>query len=169
MGGCPNNCVKPDLNDLGIIGQRVPMIDFTKCHGCKVCHVETNCPIHIAKVVDGKIRIDPNACNNCGRCKGTCPFGALEYQDGFKICIGGRWGKKIARGLALTKIFTSEEEVMDVVEKAILLFRDEGISGERFADTVSRLGFEYVNEKLLSNEMDKDAILKKTVKGGATC
>ncbi len=58
---------------------------------------------------------------------------------------------------------------MDVVEKAILLFRDEGISGERFADTVSRLGFEYVNEKLLSNEMDKDAILKKTVKGGATC
>ena len=25
VGGCPNNCVKPDLNDLGIIGQRVPM------------------------------------------------------------------------------------------------------------------------------------------------
>ena len=23
VGGCPNNCVKPDLNDLGIIGQRV--------------------------------------------------------------------------------------------------------------------------------------------------
>ena len=22
VGGCPNNCVKPDLNDLGIIGQR---------------------------------------------------------------------------------------------------------------------------------------------------
>ncbi|MFR4430429.1 MAG: hypothetical protein ACLT4D_14210 [Blautia faecis] len=26
VGGCPNNCVKPDLNDLGIIGQRVPMV-----------------------------------------------------------------------------------------------------------------------------------------------
>ena len=39
---------------------------------------------------------------------------------------------------------------MDVIEKAILLFRDEGISGERFADTVARLGFDYVNEKLLS-------------------
>ena len=24
VGGCPNNCVKPDLNDLGIVGQRVP-------------------------------------------------------------------------------------------------------------------------------------------------
>ena len=27
VGGCPNNCVKPDLNDLGIIGQRIPNLD----------------------------------------------------------------------------------------------------------------------------------------------
>lgn len=170
VGGCPNNCVKPDLNDLGIIGQRVPMIDFTKCHGCKKCQIEKSCPVKVAKVVDGKIRIDPTVCNNCGRCKGKCPFGALEeYKDGFKIYIGGRWGKKVAHGTPLTKIFTSEEEVMEVVEKAILLFRDEGISGERFADTVARLSFDYVNEKLLSGSVDKETILHKTVKGGATC
>ena len=170
VGGCPNNCVKPDLNDLGIVGQRVPMVNYAKCRGCKVCQVEKNCPIKTAKVVDGKIQIDPNECNNCGRCKGRCPFGALEeYQEGYKILIGGRWGKKIAHGRALTKLFTTEEEVMDVIEKAILLFRDEGISGERFADTVTRLGFDYVNEKLLSDSIDKEAVLKKNVKGGATC
>ena len=170
VGGCPNNCVKPDLNDLGIVGQRVPMVNYAKCRGCKVCQVEKNCPIKTAKMVDGKIHIDPNACNNCGRCKGRCPFGALEeYQEGYKILIGGRWGKKVAHGMALTKLFTTEEEVMDVIEKAILLFRDEGISGERFADTVTRLGFDYVNEKLLSSTIDKEAVLKKTVKGGATC
>ena len=111
VGGCPNNCVKPDLNDLGIVGQRVPMIDYSKCRGCKVCQVEKNCPIKVAQMVDGKIHIDPNACNNCGRCKGRCPFGALEeYQEGYKILIGGRWGKKVAHGKALTKLFTSEEE-----------------------------------------------------------
>ncbi|MDE6052501.1 MAG: FAD-dependent oxidoreductase, partial [Lachnospiraceae bacterium] len=48
VGGCPNNCVKPDLNDLGIIGQRVPEIDLSKCRGCKVCQVEKGCPIHVA-------------------------------------------------------------------------------------------------------------------------
>ena len=170
VGGCPNNCVKPDLNDLGIVGQRVPMVDYSKFRGCKVCQVEKNCPIKTAKMVDGKIHIDPNACNNCGRCKGKCPFGAMEeYQEGYKVLIGGRWGKKVAHGIALTRLFTTEEEVMDVIEKAILLFRDEGISGERFADTVARLGFEYVNEKLLSDSIDREAILNKTVKGGATC
>lgn len=40
---------------------------------------------------------------------------------------------------------------MKVVEKAILLFKNEGIAGERFADTVNRLGFEYVNEKLIND------------------
>ena len=170
VGGCPNNCVKPDLNDLGIVGQRVPKVDYSKCRGCKVCQVEKNCLIKTAKMVDGKIHIDPNACNNCGRCKGKCPFGAMEeYQEGYKVLIGGRWGKKVAHGIALTRLFTTEEEVMDVIEKAILLFRDEGISGERFADTVARLGFEYVNEKLLSDSIDREAILNKTVKGGATC
>ena len=170
VGGCPNNCVKPDLNDMGIIGQRVPMVDFSKCHGCKKCQVEQSCPVKIAKVVDGKIQIDPSECNNCGRCKGKCPFGALEeYQEGFRIFIGGRWGKRVAHGTPLRKIFTSEEEVLEVVEKAILLFRDEGITGERFSDTIERLGFDYVEDKLLHTELNKAAILNKTVKGGATC
>ena len=61
------------------------------------------------------------------------------------------------------------EEVMDMVEKAILLFRDEGITGERFADTIDRLGFDYVQEKLLSATIDKSEILKKSVTGGASC
>jgi len=169
VGGCPNNCVKPNLNDLGIVGQRVPMVDYSKCRGCKKCKVEASCPIHHAKVVDGKIQIDPNVCNNCGRCKDKCVFGALEYQDGYRVYIGGRWGKKIAHGEPLPRIFTSEEEVVDVVEKAILLFRDEGQTGERFADTVTRLGFDVVSEKLLEGKIDKKAILEKTVKGGATC
>lgn len=150
VGGCPNNCVKPDLNDLGVVGQRVPVSDTEKCRGCKKCQIEKNCPIHAAKLEDGKISIDPDACNHCGRCKGKCPFGAVEeYREGYKILIGGRWGKKTACGRPLPRLFTTEEEVMTVIDRAILLFREEGIVGERFADTVARLGFDYVSGKLL--------------------
>ncbi len=170
VGGCPNNCVKPNLNDLGIIGQRIPEPELDKCRGCKVCQVEEACPIHVAKVVDGKLHIDPELCNHCGRCVGSCPFKALEEGTyGYKIYIGGRWGKQVAQGQPLNKIFTTEQEVLDTVEKAILFYRDEGITGERFADTIARLGFTYVEDKLLNSKIDKETILQKTVIGGAKC
>lgn len=170
VGGCPNNCVKPDLNDLGIIGQRVPEIDHAKCRGCKICQVEKACPIHVAKMQDDKITIDPAECNHCGRCIAKCPFGAVnEFAVGYKVYIGGRWGKRVASGQPLDKIFTSEDEVVELVERAILFFRDEGQSGERFADTIARLGFDYVQDKLLNSKIDKKEILKKNVVGGATC
>lgn len=174
VGGCPNNCVKPDLNDLGIIGQRVPEIDMEKCKGCKKCQIEQNCPIKVAKLVDGKIVVDPEKCNHCGRCIGKCPFKAFEnYTNGYRIYIGGRWGKKVAQGQYLDKIFTDKEEVLNVVEKAILLFREQGITGERFADTVARIGFENVQEQLLSDELlarkQENLTAQKHLKGGATC
>ena len=174
VGGCPNNCVKPDLNDLGIIGQRIPEIDFSKCHGCNVCQVESACPIHVAHVTDNKIAIDENACNHCGRCVNKCPFGAItQYTNGYKIYIGGRWGKHVAQGLALDKIFTSKEEILEVVEKAILLFREQGITGERFSDTIARIGFENVQKQLLSNDLllrkQENLAAQKHLKGGATC
>lgn len=170
VGGCPNNCVKPDLNDLGIIGQRVPEIDRSKCRGCKICQVEKACPIRVARMQDDKITINPAECNHCGRCIAKCPFGAVnESAVGYKVYIGGRWGKRVAGGQPLDKVFTSEDEVVELVERAILFFRDEGQSGERFADTIARLGFDYVQDKLLNSKIDKKEILKKDVVGGATC
>ena len=174
VGGCPNNCVKPDLNDLGIIGQRVPEIDMDKCRGCKVCQIERACPIKAVSMKDGKVVVDPEACNHCGRCLGKCPFKAFEkYTGGYRVYIGGRWGKKVARGQYLEKVFTDREEVLSIVEKAILLFREQGLTGERFADTVARLGFENVQSQLLSDELlqrkEENLTAQKHLKGGATC
>ena len=161
VGGCPNNCVKPDLNDLGIIGQRVIKRDMEKCRGCKKCQIEAACPIKIARVTEGKLVCE--GCNNCGRCVGKCPFGVTdEYVDGYKVTIGGRWGKRVAQGKALEMIFETEEEVLKVVEKCILLFREQGTAGERFADTIARIGFAQAQAMLLSDEIltRKEEILK---------
>ena len=150
VGGCPNNCVKPNLNDVGIIGQRIPKVDTDICKGCKKCAIEAACPNKAAKVVDGKITIDEAQCRHCGRCVGKCPFHTIEDGTyGYKIYIGGRWGKKVSKGRALGKIFTSREETLDVIEKAILFFRDHGNKGERFVETIERIGFENVEKELI--------------------
>ncbi len=154
VGGCPNNCVKPDLNDVGIIGQRIPNFNAQICKGCKKCSVQAVCPMGAAKVTDGILKIDGEICSHCGRCVGNCHFDAIkDGQNGYKIYIGGRWGKNVAQGRALRKIFTDKEEALNVIEKAILLFKDQGKDGERFAETIERLGFDNVEAQLLSDDL----------------
>lgn len=171
VGGCPNNCVKPDLNDLGVVGQRQPAFRAEACRGCGKCQVEEACPMDAAHVVDGLLQIDPERCNNCGRCIGTCPFHALdEGQTAYKIYVGGRWGKLIRHGTPLQHLF-SRGEVFDVIEKAILLFKDRGEAGERFGSLVDRMGAAKVEKALLSPSLlrRKEEILAVQTEGGATC
>ena len=164
VGGCPNNCMKPDLNDVGIIGQLVPIHDIEKCKGCKKCKIEQVCPMHACKVVDKKVTRNTNVCNNCGRCVGKCPFGVVdEGTYGYKIYVGGRWGKKISIGKPLSKIFTDLDEALNVIEKTILLYKNQGIKGERFEETIKRIGFENVEKQLFSDELldKKEEILNQ--------
>lgn len=163
IGGCPNNCAKPDLNDIGIVGQRVMQIDSSACRSCKKCGIVETCPMGAATLNDGKIQIDKTLCNNCGRCVGKCPFKLADtYEQYFKIYVGGRWGKSVRIGTALEKLY-SKAELYDVIEKAILLFKSEGITGERFGQTCDRIGMEKVNEMLESQslfERKRDILIK---------
>ena len=153
VGGCPNNCIKADLNDLGVIGQMEPILDKNLCKGCKKCAVADICPMDAAKVVDGIINIDKNVCVKCGRCVGKCPFGVNKNgKSGYKITIGGRWGKKTNKGIAINKLFTDEEEVMNVIEKIILIYKEQGITGERLADTIERMSFKSIETQLIPDK-----------------
>ncbi|MGH4124743.1 MAG: (4Fe-4S)-binding protein [Clostridium sp.] len=166
VGGCPNNCVKPELNDFGIIGQLIPRYNVCKCVKCKKCLVESTCPMGAGKFIDGTLSIDKEICNNCGRCINKCHFGAMEKgMQGYKIYIGGRWGKSIRHGSLINKIFT-KEEIMSILLKTILFFKENAFKGERFGSVIDRLGLVYVEAEILSNEIlkRKAEILNATVK-----
>ncbi|MBK5242039.1 MAG: 4Fe-4S binding protein [Clostridium sp.] len=166
VGGCPNNCVKPNLNDFGIIGQLMPKYNINKCSKCKKCLVESTCPMGAAKFIDGTLIIDKEICNNCGRCLDKCYFGAIEEgMQGYKIYIGGRWGKSTRHGSLINKIFT-KEEIMSVLFKTILFFKENAFKGERFGSAIDRVGFEYVEGEILGDKilLRKDEILKTPLK-----
>lgn len=49
------------------------------CKKCGAC-MKIGCPA-MSRGEDGKVRIDPAACNGCGLCKSYCKFGAIETVD----------------------------------------------------------------------------------------
>jgi len=100
VGGCPNNCIKPELNDIGVRGDRI--------------------------LADGKGV-------NC-----------------YVMYIGGHWGRQTGKGRLLDKKFMTEDEVLDMIEKIINYYKENGLKGERFAKTIERIGFEEVEKALLS-------------------
>ena len=91
VGGCPNNCVKPTLNDIGIVGAVLP---------------------------------------GGGR--------------GYRIFLGGHWGRTGAAGREVPSLLPDEESVLSFIEKVLNFYRSNGLQGERFCKTLDRLGFEQV-------------------------
>ena len=83
-------------------------------------------------------------------------------KGGYILYLGGRWGKKVGRGAPIDYIFETEEEILSAIEKTILFYRENGVAGERFADTIARVGFSKAKEAVLSDEIlkRKEEILK---------
>ncbi len=47
------------------------------CRGCFAQPCRVNCPKNAISMINGKAKIDPDLCINCGRCKDMCPYHAV--------------------------------------------------------------------------------------------
>ncbi len=154
VGGCPNSCMKPSLNDFGVEGRRIPSFNSQLCRGCKACLIEKSCPMKVAKVVDGKLKIDRNTCISCGVCTGKCPFKAVSHETEtlFQIYIGGTWGKRTRMGTPLSRLVT-KDEVIPILEKTLLWFKKNAYFKERLGLCIDRLGAEKLEKDIFSDEL----------------
>lgn len=166
VGGCPNNCVKPDLNDIGLVGQSKPVVSHQECKSCKKCIVEDGCLMNAAKKDENNIiSINEEVCNSCGRCIRNCPFKCIgEDINGVKIVIGGRWGREGRKGSYLSGTYCVED-ALDIIEKIILVYRENAFKKERFASMIDRIGFENVEKLIFEGDVldRKDEIISKEI------
>ena len=164
VGGCPNSCMKPSLNDVGVEGCRAFSFDDELCRGCKQCAVAEGCPSKAVSVVNGKAVIDPAKCTSCGVCVGKCPFGAVpkEAASVCRIFVGGTWGKTQRMGTLLSQTY-SVDEVPAVIEKVMLWYKENGFVKERLGATIDRLGADILEAAIATNDLiaRKEEILEK--------
>jgi dissimilatory sulfite reductase (desulfoviridin) alpha/beta subunit len=138
--GCPNNCAKAQLNDLGIMGQCKPILNAAYCRKCGLC--SSACKLKAIKVDEHNISIDDSICINCGDCINACKLGCITIENqGFSIFVGGKFGKKYRIGDKLEGIY-KEEAVPVIVEKLIEYYNANAKKGERIANLIDREGLE---------------------------
>ena len=164
VGGCPNSCMKPSLNDVGVEGCRAFSFDSELCRGCKKCAVAESCPTKAVSVVNGKAIIDTSKCTSCGVCVAKCPFGAVpkEAASVCRIFVGGTWGKTQRMGTLLNSVY-SADEVPSVIEKVMLWYKENGYVKERLGATVDRIGTDALEAAIATDDLitRKDDILAK--------
>ena len=154
VGGCPNSCMKPSLNDVGVEGVRITSFDPALCRGCTRCAVAAACPSRAASMVDGRATIDDGRCTRCGVCIGKCPFGAVPKtaDAALRVFVGGTWGKTQRMGTCLSGLYTPDE-IPDLIERIMLWYKENGIVKERLGATVDRLGIAALEAAIAGNDL----------------
>ena len=128
-------------------------------HTCKgsVCQMSFFDTEAVAKVIDerfyrgqydallpNKFRIVVSGCNNgCSKPYLACIGLQGRKPNQVAIVIGGSSGKEHAIGKELPGLY-SISEALNIVEKAMTYYRENGLANERFAKTVERVGFQIV-------------------------
>jgi len=167
IGGCPNSCMKPSLNDFGVEGHRVPVYDAEKCRGCASCVIEKRCPMKAVSCSEGRAVLNSTRCIQCGVCVGKCPFHAFsaDSETVYKIFVGGTWGKTTRMGTPLSR-YVRMEEIFPILEKTLLWYKENGYEKERLGAAIDRIGTDKLEEALFGDDLllRKDEILAAEIK-----
>lgn len=150
--GCVNNCLKAEENDVGVKGGVKVAWAEGRCIKCGLC--EKVCRPGALKFVDGRVEIDRELCNFCGRCARSCPTAAYDTTSGYIVSFAGTFGNVISKGEPVVPFIESKEALYRVCDAAISFFAANAKPGERFKFTLDRVGREAF-EKTIKEAVDE--------------
>lgn len=138
--GCPSNCLKADENDLGIKGVAPVTWVEENCSYCGTC--AKNCPTKAITVSKGNFARDKNLCVDCGKCARVCRVGGIKADKGYRITVGGTFGRNIAIGKPVYHFVQSKDLLFKFIEYTLEFFREFGQPKERINKTLARVGWD---------------------------
>ena len=145
--GCPNNCAKASLNDIGFMGQKKVKFDFERCKNCGLC--VSVCRAKVLEKGDQSIKFDEEQCVNCGACEKVCQFEAISIEkEGLAVFVGGKFGRQYRIGNKIESIY-KVEEADEIVKKITDYYKESAIGAERLSSMIDRIGWEVVETDLL--------------------
>lgn len=149
FAGCPFDCPKSAINDVGFQGGIWPELQAEECIGCGLC--AKSCADGALKMGDdGKPVFDESRCTYCGDCVKVCPTEAWKVaRKGYSVRIGGKWGRRPLVG-TLFATFLPEDRVIDFITEVLAWYKEkaEGLGRIRLGDIIIKEGPEVLLERL---------------------
>ena len=70
---------KPEKVKTEIVSNRIPVIDHTRCTGCRTC--VNFCKFNALAYINKKVKVFEDICHSCGGCQLFCPEEAIDEKD----------------------------------------------------------------------------------------
>jgi anaerobic sulfite reductase subunit C len=141
FSGCPFDCPKAAINDVGFIGAIEPELNRDECIGCGLC-AKSCAEGAIAMDQEEKPLYYPDKCVNCGDCVKVCPTQAWKaVKKGYMVHIGGKWGRRPLIG-TLYAMFLPEERVVEFISEVLEWYKEkaEGLGRIRLGEVIIKEG-----------------------------
>lgn len=164
--GCPHDCTKVWVQDIGIIGMVLPAHDKERCIGCEACFKKCRTFCHGS--IEMKDRLparDAKTCSYCGECILVCPTMAWTRQKiMYRVVIGGRTGKKEVRlARPFIDFITGEETIFKIIRNTfnfIDRYIDRSLKKEHLGYIIDRESFAKYKESVLKDvALNKEAVV----------
>lgn len=141
FSGCPFDCPKAAINDVGFVGAIWPELDRDECISCGLC-AKSCAEGAIAMDQENKPVFSPDRCTYCGDCVKVCPTEAWKtVKKGYTVRIGGKWGRHPLIG-TLYATFLPEGKVVEFIAAVLAWYKEkaEGLGRTRLGDVIIREG-----------------------------
>ena len=149
FAGCPFDCPKSAINDVGFQGAVWPKLDADGCISCGLC-AKSCAEGALSMGPDNKPVFDASKCIYCGDCIKVCPTGAWSAEKkGYTVRIGGKWGRRPLVG-TLYATFLPEERAVDFIAAVLAWYQEkaEGAGRVRLGDIIIREGWQSLLDHL---------------------